>query len=82
MPEKSPTNTSAIISMISIVVTCAVALSLIFSTNHNVIFAQQQQQEPEGQGENDTDLAGLSTTITVKETRVNESTANQQTRST
>ena len=68
--------------MISIVVTCAVALSLLFSTNHNVIFAQQQQQEPEEQGENDTDLAGLSTTITVKETMVNESTANQQTRST
>ena len=82
MPEKSPTNTSAIISMIYIVVTCAVALSLLFSTNHNVIFAQQQQQEPEGQGENDTDLAGLSTTITVKETMVNESTANQQTIST
>ena len=69
--------------MISIVVTCAVALSLLFSTNHNVIFAQQQQQrEPEEQGENDTDFAGLSTTITVKETMVNESTANQQTRST
>ena len=82
MPEKSPTNTSAIISMISIVVTCAVALSLLFSTNHNVIFAQQQQQEPEEQGENDTDFAGLSTTITVKETMVNESTANQQTIST
>jgi hypothetical protein len=68
--------------MISIVVTCAVALSLLFSTNHNVIFAQQQQQEPEEQGENDTDFAGLSTTITVKETMVNESTANQQTIST
>jgi hypothetical protein len=81
VPENSPTNTSAMISMINIIITCAVALSLLFSTNHNVIFGQQQQT-PEEQGENDTDLAGLSTTITVKETMVNESTANQQTRST